>query len=208
MDVFVNPDRFMERQKNVGTLFPVLIITVAAMLASFTAYITAPFMIESIKRQLLASKSGVTQEQMEVILSFTYYSMTVTPFIMTFVVWLIISLVLYFISNFFGGKGSFSTLAKLVAFSYIPVIILSPVTVYLAYESSKYLIYGTSHGYILPSTTIQVAILAWQSIYWTFAVKNARNLNLKSSAITALTVFVAYLIPTVFFLFSSLSRTL
>ncbi|WP_456468904.1 YIP1 family protein [Archaeoglobus sp.] len=208
MDFLTNPDKFMERQKDKGFLLPIILVAVAATISSLTAYVATPYTLEFIKQQVMSSGAAITESQMEAMLRMVFYSMVITPFIATFIIWLIASLILHVISGIFGGSGNFSTLAKLVAYSHIPPIILSPVTVYLAYESSKYIIYGMK-SYLVPSTTLQIAIVAWQTVYWTYAVKNARNLDLRKSAITALIVFIAYLLLTASSLiFSFLSATL
>jgi len=208
MDFLTNPDKFMERQKDESFLLPIILVAVAATISSLTAYVAAPHTLEFIKQQVMSSGAAITESQMEAMLRMVFYSMVITPFIATFIIWLIASLILHVISGIFGGSGNFSTLAKLVAYSHIPPIILSPVTVYLAYESSKYIIYGMK-SYLVPSTTLQIAIVAWQTVYWTYAVKNARNLDLRKSAITALIVFIAYLLLTASSLiFSFLSGTL
>lgn len=208
MDFLTNPDRFLLSQKERGFLIPIALVIAAALLSSITAYVVAPSTLELIKQRVLESGASVEESQLDIILQMTFYSMVITPFIATFVIWLIISLILYIISGVFGGSGEFSTLAKLVAYSHIPPIILSPVSMYLAYESTKYVLYGMK-SYMIPPTIIQIAIVAWQAVYWTYAVKNARNLELKKSAITALVVFIAYMLLTASSLiFSFLSETL
>ncbi len=208
MDFLTNPDRFLERQKDRGLLVPLAVITVAAVISSLSAYMTLPYLTQFIKSQL-SENVAISQQQLDVILSMTYYGTIISPFIATFVGWLILSLILYVVSSILGGSGNFSTLAKLVSFSYIPPILLSPVTTYLAVESSKQLLYGIPKAYVIPSTTVQIAIAAWQAIYWAFAIKNSRNLELRKSAISAGIVFIGYVVLTlVSLIFSSLSRTL
>ncbi len=206
MDFLINPDKFLERQRDGGLLIPLAVVALAAILSSISAYLTLPYLLQFIKSQL--AHSGLSKQQLDVILNMTYYGTVISPFIVTFVGWLFISLILYAISSLLGGQGNFSTLAKLVSFSYIPPIALSPVTMYLSVESSKHLLYGISKAYMLPSVTVQFAIAAWQAIYWTFAVKNARNLELKKSALTAGLVLIGYAALTLTSLiFSSLSGT-
>lgn len=207
MDFLTNPDRFLERQKEKGIITPVITVLVAAILSSLTVYITAPAILESLKMKILELDTTITESQLEVMLKMIYYSMIVTPFIATFVIWIVLTLVLFLISGIFSGSGKFSTLAKLVAYSYIPAILLSPASAYIAYESTKYMLYGVK-SYLIPSLTLQIAIVAWQALYWAYAVKNARNLNLRNSAITALIVLIAYLFLTVFFLIPSPSEIL
>ncbi len=179
MEVITNPDGFMERNKDIGFAIPLAIVSVAAILGSITGYITAPAAIEAARKAFVGT--GMTKEQMELVLRMIYYSAILSPLIATFGMWLLMVLVLYAISGLFGGSGSFSTLAKLVAFSYIPTILLSPVTIYMAYDAAKY----GMQSYGAASTVLGIAITIWQYLYWTYAVKNARNLPLKKSAIVA-----------------------
>lgn len=176
MEVITNPDGFMEKNRDIGFAIPLVVVSIAAVLGSITGYITAPAAIEAARKAF----TGMTEEQIELVLRMIYFSAIFSPFIATFGMWLLMTLVLYAISGLFGGSGSFSTLAKLVAFSYIPTILLSPVTIYMAYDSAKYGMqnYGAS-------AVLGIAITIWQYLYWTYAVKNARNLPLKKSAIAA-----------------------
>ena len=205
MEVITNPDSFLRKrlEKRFWEAFTVVIV--AAVISSLASYVVAPIILENI-RERISEVGTPTEEQIEAMLNMTYFGMLVSPFIATLVFWLIISAILYVLSALFGGKGSLSNLTKLVAYSYIPVIILSPISIYLSYETTQQMFYGLKSS-LLPNTILGIATTLWQAVYWTFAVKNARNLDLRNSAIVAGIVFIAYLLLTMSSLiFSSLSR--
>jgi len=200
MELITNPDSFLRKrlEKRFGEALAIPIV--AATISSVASYMIAPTVLENLRKQFLAM--GLSGDQIELILSMTYYGMLISPFIATIVSWLIISAVLYLLSALFGGKGSLRNLAKLVAYSYIPVIILSPVSIYLSYETAQQLLYGFKSS-LIPNTILGITTALWQSVYWVFAVKNARNLELRKSAIVAGVVFIAYLLLTTYSLILS-----
>lgn len=207
MEVITNPDSFLRKrlEKRFWEAFTVVIV--AAVISSLASYVVAPIILENM-RERISEVGGLTEEQIEAMLNMTYFGMLLSPFIATLVFWLIISAILYVLSALFGGEGSFGNLTKLVAYSYIPVIILSPISIYLSYETAQQIFYGLKSS-LLPNAILGIATTLWQAVYWTFAVKNARNLDLRNSAIVAGIVFIAYILLTMSSLvFSSLSGTL
>ncbi|AIG97669.1 MULTISPECIES: YIP1 family protein [Archaeoglobus] len=206
MEVITNPDSFLRKRLERGFGEALAVVVIAALLSSLASYIVAPMVLEAVREQI-AEVGTLTEEQIKAMLQITYYGMLITPFFTTLIFWILISGILHILSAVFGGEGSFSNLAKLVAYSYIPVIILSPISIYLSYETSQQMLYGIKSS-LLPNTILGVATALWQAVYWTFAVKNARNLNLKYSAIVAGIVFTGYFLLTASSLiFSSLSET-
>ncbi|WP_456329200.1 Yip1 family protein [Archaeoglobus sp.] len=206
MEVITNPDSFLRKRLEKGFGEALAIVIVAAVISSLASYIVAPMVLENV-RERISEVGTLTNEQIEAMLNMTYYGMLISPFVATLVFWLIISVVLHILSALFGGEGSFGNLAKLVAYSYIPVIILSPISIYLSYETTEQVLYGLKSS-LLPNTILGIATTLWQAVYWTFAVKNARNLDLRNSAIVSGIVFIAYILLTMSSLiFSSLSKT-
>lgn len=204
MDFITNPDGFLGRKVNASFKLPLLIVLLAAAISSLSAYLLAPAIVENL-REKLSEFPALTKKEVEAIVTFTYYSTIIAPIISTFVSWFVLSAILYVISAVFGGKGRFSDLAKLVAYSYIPVIILSPVSLYISIESLPHILHG-SKSY--SNAIFGVAVTAWQSVYWTFAVKNARGLDLKKSAASAAIVFIlSLLLTSLSLIFSSPSVT-
>jgi len=208
MEIITNPDTFMWRNRNVGFALPIAVVLTAAALGSVSGYLVAPAAVEMARNSL--DELGLSGEQIEGVLQFVYYSVIFSPFITTFAMWLIVSAVIYAISAIFGGRGSFGDLLKLMSFSFVPTILLSPVTIYLSYESSKYLAYGLEvymQNYVAQAL-LNIALLIWQYLYWVYAVKNARGLSLGKSAIAAAIPMVAILVMALISLSSQLSAIL
>ncbi len=184
MEIITNPERFIERHKDVGFAIPLLIILATATLSSVSGYISAPEIVEVARKTMY--EAGMSEEQIESLVTVVYYSTIATPFIMTFITWLILTLIVYIISSLLGGSGEFSKLLKLMAFGYIPEIILSPASIYLSYESSRYLLYGLRVSSVtLAQSLLNTTTMLWSMIYWMYAVKYARELPLKRSFISA-----------------------
>jgi len=163
MEVITNPDSFLRKRLEKRFGEALAIVTIAAIISSLTSYIIAPIVLESIRERILEIGS-LTEEQIEVMLNMTYYGMLISPFITTLVFWLIISVVLHILSALFGGEGSFGNLAKLVAYSYIPVIILCPISIYLSYETAQQVFYGLKSS-LLPNAILGIATTLWQAVY-------------------------------------------
>ncbi len=132
----------------------------------------------------------------------------VGPFVGVFIIWVVFTIVLYLISMIFGGEGDFKTLLKLLAYSFIPSIIVSPVHIYMSYYLSRAFERGIYYGLAVfrsvktAGTIIGLAVLLWQYIYWVYALKNGRNLTQKDAAIAAAVLFAAFVILQIYSLFS------
>lgn len=210
MELITNPDAFLERQKDIKFAIPLAVVLVAAILSAITAYFSSAAMSEAMKDLLL--QQGFSEEESKTLAQVTLYVGIISAFVMTFVVWAVVSLMLHGISGLFGGVGSFKTLLKLVAFSYIPSIILSPVNMYFSYEFGQIIekygvLEGIKAGETVAASTglIGVAVLLWQYVYWTFAVKNAEDLPLKKAAICAAIPLVVMLSISLLSLYRSLA---
>ncbi len=188
MELFTDPDTFLSKHRTFKE--SIVIVLIAGVILSTISYTTADAYIKVIKDVLVTR--GLAANQVEVITSLMYYTTIITPIPVTFISWFVIAGLLYLVSIPFGGKGEFKELLKLTAFSFTPTIILSPINFYIASEISKgVLIYGfeflkTWNEVRIASIILNIAITIWQYIYWTFAVKNARSLSLRSSAIVSL----------------------
>ncbi|MDK2796205.1 MAG: hypothetical protein PWQ22_543 [Archaeoglobaceae archaeon] len=178
MDVLLDPDKFFSERKNMGFKIPILIVLVSAVISCVSVYVTIDLNLSKIPAEGLEVNTLRT-----IMLTLGI----VTAFIGTFIYWIIIAGLLYLFSAIFGGKGDFKTLLKFTAFSYIPQILLSPISIYLAYESLYQLTVsqGPAFEAMLMPTIFGAVVLFWQYIYWIFAVKNARELNFSRSAISA-----------------------
>lgn len=192
MDVLLNPDKFFAERKNMDFKIPVLILLISAILGVVSVYLTVDL---TIQKSFLGFGVKIDPQQLEMLRGIALITGSVAAIIGVFVIWLIITGLLYLFSAIFGGKGSFSTLLKFTAFSYIPSIILTPITVYLTIESLSQAIGGKmlDPGFLAVPTLFGMVVLLWQYVYWVFAVKNARELDLKKSAISAGILLAIYL---------------
>jgi|GEM_PF-640424 hypothetical protein len=189
MEFITSPDAFMQKKKGTGFKVPVLIVLLSGIVGAVGASFSAPLMANLIKDLMI--QQGIDPQQAEIFSRLTYYSTIIGPVVMPFIGWLLVTVLLYAISSLLDGRGDFKTLLRLTAFSFIPLLVVSPISIYFAYHSAQMLaIYGlewakTMNPFTISQTILSIAILFWQFLYWTFAVKNARELNLKKSAITS-----------------------
>lgn len=180
MDVLLNPDKFFAEHKEIGFKLPLAIVVVFAILSAFSAYLVS----QDILRALLTEKD--VRELLPIISAFA----TISAIVSVFLLWIILTAILYILSAIFGGKGKFSTLMKFLALSFIPAIILSPINLYLSMELFKSPTAQNLYAMFISSSIV----IVWQFIYFVFAVKNARELSVKKSAIVCAIPVVIWLV--------------
>ncbi len=194
MELIINPDVFLSKQRRFAE--SIAVVLTAAVIGSLIAHATAPAYMKFVRSTMI--EKGLSREQVEVMLSVIYLTSMLMPIVVTFISWIAIAVMLYVASIPFRGSGAFREVLKLSAFSYVPVIILSPINFYISSEISKTLeLYGleaikTLNGLKSASMIIGMAVLIWQYVYWVFAVKNARNLDTRKSAIASLFPLVVF----------------
>jgi len=134
-------------------------------------------------------------------------------FIGMFAVWLILAVIMHGLSAFFGGEGSFRRTFEFAGYGFLPSLVGSAITVPMSlhYISQTEIpkisiaqlqqnpdVMKTVMLSLLPrdliysNLIINLAIIAWSLTVWTFAVKNARNIELRKA-------FICALIPTLIF---------
>uniref|UniRef100_A0A7J2TKG3 DUF1282 domain-containing protein n=1 Tax=Archaeoglobus fulgidus TaxID=2234 RepID=A0A7J2TKG3_ARCFL len=182
MDVLLNPDRFFSQRMEMGFRIPLLILLLFAILSSISASISLQFIIEDIL--------GKLGKDAEILAGTILFFTLVGAFLGPFVSWILISAVLYAISKIAGGNGSFSTLARFTAFSFIPPILCIPLTTYLTIETIRSMSFESVISHFVFSSVLTL----WQYVYWLFAVKNAMNLSFRRSAIVSAIPLIAYAI--------------
>ncbi|MFN3384622.1 MAG: YIP1 family protein, partial [Archaeoglobaceae archaeon] len=124
MDVLLNPDKFFMENKEMGFKIPIAIVLVSAMTSAILAYSATQSILEKIQIE----QGGLN------LLSLLSALAGVSAVLVTFLTWIVLTAILYFLSAIFKGKGDFLTLMKFLAFSFIPSIVLSPVNLYLSLE--------------------------------------------------------------------------
>jgi len=198
MKLITNPDEFFAelKTKDASIKIPVLIIIGIAILGSINYY----FLINKILE--------IFPENIVQILTVGAY---ISTFIGVFVIWLIITVIVYGLSALFGGEGSFYKTLTFIGYGFLPSLIGSlittPISVYYIMSAKisgidltqleqnpkiiEALITSLLPKEVIYSTLIiNIAMTAWSLIIWSFALKHARNLDLKKS-------FICVLIPTI-----------
>jgi len=204
LKLITNPDEFFAelKQRKPNLVYPILIVTVLAILASVGQYLviskfSQDFPPEIAKFMLIISYIGVA-----------------TSFIVSFIVWLIIAVILYAISSVFGGEGEFKRTLEFTGYGFVPNIVGSCITLpltahYLSRAEIPMLgaealrdpevmksiiqaIFPTEAIYAF--AIVNFAMLLWSLTIWSFALKHARGLSLKNAFITALIPTALYCI--------------
>ncbi|MEM0302962.1 MAG: YIP1 family protein [Archaeoglobaceae archaeon] len=192
MDILVNPDKFFSERKTMSFKLPVVIVLISAIMATFTAYFSLETVLEVAVKEM--RKQGLSGSQIEMFKPLIMVSTLGGAFVSTFIGWMVVTALLYVFSAIFKGKGNFATLMKFVAFSYIPAIILCPITIYLGYES---FVMRNSDA-LTASVFFGMVLYIWQSVYWVFAVKNERELSSRHAAIASGIVLLIFLSASIY----------
>ncbi len=138
------------------------------------------------------------------------YINVVGSFIGTFAVWLMLAVIMYGLSAFFGGSGSFRRSFEFVGYGFLPSLVGSAITVPMSLwfivqaevpkvnilqnpDFVKLIVLSLiPRNLIYSNLIINFAVTAWSLIIWSFAIKHAREIELRKA-------FVCALIPTALF---------
>ncbi|MEM0203603.1 MAG: YIP1 family protein [Archaeoglobaceae archaeon] len=190
MDVLLNPDKFFAEHKEMGFKLPIAIVAISATISAISAYSIS----QTIFKAVPIEQGGLN------LLPLLSAFAAISAFLGVFLFWIILTAILYLLSAIFKGKGDFTTLMKFLAFSFIPPIILSPVYLYLDAE-----LFGSPTMENLYAVIIFSGVVAiWQFVYFVFAVKNARELSVKKSAIVCAIPLVLWFAYSIYSLQSQL----
>ena len=203
MKLISNPDGFFAEMKNQDTKLskPALIALLLATLIALNQYV------------LISQLSEVMPEKLEVFFKIGGYIGVVSSFIGVFAVWVIIAVIMHGLSAFFEEKGDFRRTFEFIGYGFFPSLVGSLITVPMSvyYITNAKIseislvqlqqnpdIVGAIIASIIPkdliysNLIINFVITAWSLTIWTFAIKHAREIELKKA-------FVSALIPTVLF---------
>ncbi len=187
LEVIFNPDSFFRKEREQKFQRCLVVIVISVVLSSINGYVVADSYSDAVYRQV---SSKVPADQAIIIAKTAYTASIISPSVVVIISWIVISVVLYIISAFFSGKGSFSDTLKLTAYSLIPSIVLFPVNFYLSIENARLVeSYGfealKSGNTAVASAILGLAVLIWQFTLWKFGIMHARNLNRRDATITA-----------------------
>ena len=203
MKLITDPNAFFEelKQKDVRIRKPLVIVLLLAVILAIYQYflmnrLSQAFPVEIAQFFLVGACIGI-----------------IGSFIGIFAVWLILAVIMHGISSFFDGKGSFKRTFEFVGYGFLPSLIGSAITVPMsAYYISKAEIPKISivqlqqnpsiiktimlslipKSLIYSNLIINFAITAWSLTIWTFAIKHAREIELRNA-------FISASIPTILF---------
>jgi len=204
MKLITDPNGFFEglKQKEVRIRKPLLTIVLPlAILLSIYQY----FLMNKLSQ---AFPAEITQ-----FFLVGAYVGIIGSFVGIFAVWLILAVIMHGISSFFDGKGSFRRTFEFVGYGFLPSLVGSAITIplslnyilnvqvpkiSLAQLQQNPKIVKTIMLSLLPKSLlysniiINLAVTAWSLTIWTFAIKHARDIELRKA-------FVSALIPTIIF---------
>jgi len=203
MKLITDPNRFFEglKEKEIKIRKPMVIVTALAILVSAYQYflmtkLSQAFPAEIAKFFMIGAYIGI-----------------IGSFIGIFAVWLILAVIMHGISAFFDGKGSFRRTFEFTGYGFLPSLVGSAIIISIsAYHISQAKIpeisieqlqqnqdvfneimyYLISEDLIYSNLIINLAVTLWSLTIWTFAIKHAREIELRKAFITAL-------IPTLLF---------
>ncbi len=204
LDILFDPDGFFEVE--VGEKKPIYrgltVVLLAAFLSAVISSITSPAMAKAIYHAMLSK--GVSPEMAKTIASTVKLSVVLSPLIVIFS-WLLVSAILYGISALFGGEGNFSDTLKVVAYSFIPDIVVFPFSLYIAIQEAKALetlSLSSLSGFRDATVILNLAVLAWQFMLWRYGIKHARKLSSRDATIVAGILTIVLVALTLYGLFN------
>ena len=201
LKLITNPNEFFAelKQEDVKIKKPLTLVLPLAIILSIYQYliinkIAQAFPTEIAKFFLIGAYIGI-----------------VASFIGIFAAWLILAIIMHGLSSFFGGKGSFRRTFEFVGYGFLPSLFGSAITV----PMSAYYIVNTEiprvsieqlqqnpnimkslmlslipRNLVYSNLIINFAVTVWSLTIWTFAIKHAREIELRNAFICALIAVV------------------
>lgn len=185
LGVLTDPNGFFENRVQDPSLpRALLVVLTVAIIGGISSYVTLQQMFSGLQTD--AAIFG------QIALLFAVAGGLFGPFI----TWGVYTVVFYGISLAFDPEGSFKTLATFTAWGYVPQIlnvIIGLVLTYLLFQqiqpptspeaAAQFQGQLQQHALYQLSVLIGIVFSLWRAFIWTFAVKHARSLTLKQSAI-------------------------
>ncbi len=172
--VLYDPDGFFEEYKD-GFAIPITIVTLSGVVGAVFGYMKAP----EILNQLISNYPQLSHKR-EFLETFITIQSVVSPLIGVFLGWVIMAGILHILSALFNGEGGFDRTLKFISFSFIPQIVLSPLSYhYISLKPTQEMI------------TIGLANSLWQGYILVFALKHARRIE-TSKAVICVAIPIAF----------------
>jgi hypothetical protein len=185
-ELLFDPDAFMRRRAgDPGFAGPAVVVLLAAIAAILSGLL---LVWEALK---------TVEGGMETVLAAGGAPLIVGGFVGVFAFWVLYAAAFHVISMAFDGDGDFRTTLSLVGWGFLPAIIGGIVTAigtYLALQNvsagmdpaaMEPFVQGMrSQPVYLAVSLVGIAMTLWQGYIWTFAVRHARSLDVRSAALT------------------------
>ena len=180
LDVLFNPSRFFKETEDFSIWISLLIVALNGVVGAYIALSA----LENIQLPAEAAMLG------DVVKVFA----VVSAFISTFIGWALYAGVIHIISSLLGGAGDFGKSLKVVSLGYIPALILSPISYYVAMSAVATM--QTTMQLRSPESMIfGLAVSLWQLTIWSFGISRWRNLSMGKAVIScAIPVAATYLL--------------
>jgi len=211
VDILIRPDTFFENvfKEKESLKIPALIVLAGAVFAA--AYAT---MISGLTGSMMAS----AMPGME---TFIAISTVIFTIIAVLIVWVIMAGVFFGMSLLFKGQGSFTRCLEGVGYGYLPQVFGTLVSLIIAFDYIPKIVVPQVSSSALQdpqvlteavtalmqdpamreltqiSTLISIVFLLWSANSWIFAMKHARALSMRDSAICVgvpIVIYILYLI--------------
>lgn len=197
--LFTSPDKTMEDvAKDPRLEEAVIIVAIYAVVAAISGYITSSHL-----KYVSTDTTGVD------ISGFLSIITIVTSLIAPFIMWVLISVVLYLFSMVFGGEGKFTSVLSAIGMSTIakifPAIVgllLLTQAPYITAEFSSTNTQGivdaalefSKDPFVILSSLVTLFGLLWSSLIGVFGIKHTEKISMTSAAIVVGVPLAVYII--------------
>jgi len=204
MKLISNPDELFAEMREYDTKLskPALIVLLLATLVALNQY------------TIITKLSEVMPDRLSVFFKIGGYIGMISSFVGVFAVWVIIAVIMHGLSAFFfEGEGDFRRTFEFVGYGFFPSLVGSLITVpmslyYIAIARipeislvqlqqnpdvvRAIIVSIIPKDLIYSNLIVNIAVIMWSLTIWSFALRYAREIELKEA-------FVCALIPTVLF---------
>ena len=185
-ELLFDPDAFMRRRADDPSFAGPAVVV---LLTAFAAILSGLVLIQAVAANV--------EGGMGTVLAAAGVPLIVGGFVGVFLFWVLFAVAFHVISMAFGGEGDFRTTLSLVGWGFLPRIVRGVVTavgVFLALQNvsvptdpaamGPFVREMQSQSVYVVVALVGIAMVLWQGYIWTFAVKHARNLDLREAVLT------------------------
>jgi len=204
LELITNPNEFFSELRHSDVKIKKPLLTIVLPLA----------VILSVYQYFIINKiSQAFPKEVAQFITIGAYIGIISSFIGIFAVWLTVAVIMHGISSFFGSEGSFRRTFEFVGYGFLPSLVGAIVTIPISYHYisqaqlpkitltqlaqnpniAKTLVTElVPKSIVYSNLAINLVLTAWSLTIWTFAIKHAREIELKKA-------FICALIPTLLF---------